>query len=320
MRLKNLGITAAALFALVGTLSAQEWRQGKGRVEGNVTDEKGQVIPDAKVSLRLGETGKGPDLTANKKGHWAILGLNGGSWTVEVSAPGYRPFKQAITVLETQHMPPVDIQLGPAQQAAAAPAEPVTTVNGQKISKEAAEAIQKANTAIHDKNFAAAEEDYGKALAELPDNPSLLRNLALAYYFDKKFDDALKYAHLVVLKDETAADAWLMIAELELQKGNLDEGRNALSKVPDDRVTSPEPYLNVGILYYNKGKSAEAEEFFTKAAAKSPETSMAYYYRGLARYQQKKTAESKSDFQKYLELEPNGTEAGTVREILKTIK
>jgi len=307
-----------AFVGLAGFVNAQEWRQGKGRLEGIVADEKGAPIADAKVSLRFTESGKGPDLKTNQKGHWAVLGLTGGAWTVEASAPGHMPFKQSVNVTELGRVPSVDIQLAP--EVKQQPAETVVTVGGQKISKETAAAIEKGNEAIQSKNFPEAEASYTKALAELPDNSALLLNTALAYYFDQKYDDALKYARQVVEKDPAASKAWLMIAELELRNGRLEEGKAAMEKVPDSDLVNGEPYMNLGILYYNKGKSVEAEASFSKAVAKSPDLAEGYYYRGLSRLQAKRNAEAKADLQKYLELKPDGKDADTAKELLKSIK
>src|SRR5947207_10288108 len=170
-------------------------------------------------------------------------------------------------------LPPMAIQLEAEEkaQAAAPQQEAPITVGGKAVSKEAAQALDKGNEAAKAKNYAEAQANYLKALAELPDNVSLLSNLALVYYFDNKPDEALKYARQTVEKDPANQAAWLMISELELQKGNLDAGQQALSKVPDERITSPAPYLNLGILFYNKKKPTEAEENFTKAIAKKPD-------------------------------------------------
>src|ERR1700674_1431967 len=55
-----LGIAASL------TLEAQAWRGGGGRLEGTVTNAKGEPIPNAVVALRL--NGQGPDLKTDKKG------------------------------------------------------------------------------------------------------------------------------------------------------------------------------------------------------------------------------------------------------------
>ena len=111
-----------------------------------------------------------------------------------------------------------------------------------------------------------------------------------------------------------------MIAKLELEQGNFDAGKEALGHIPEEKLTDPVPFLNMGILYYNKKHNPEAEDAFTKAIARRPGMAEAYYYRGLSRYAQKNSAGAKADFQKFLELDPNGKDAATVKDILRSIK
>ncbi|HEV8232872.1 MAG TPA: tetratricopeptide repeat protein [Thermoanaerobaculia bacterium] len=311
---------ASALCLTVAALAAgQDWHRGKGRLEGSVTNSKGEPIAGAVVALRLEGNG-GPDLKTDKKGRWSILGINAGNWEVDISAPGYQPRKLSVSVSEVRRAQPITLQLEPEVQQQPAQQEVPITVGGKAISKEAAEALEKGNAASQAKNYAEAQANYLKVLPELPDNISLLSNLALVYYFDNKPDEALKYARQTVEKDPGNQPAWLIISELELQKGNLEAGQQALAKVPDERITSPTPYLNVGILFYNKKRAVEAEEYFSKAIAKKPDLAEAYYYRGLARYQLKRTAEAKADLEKSIELDPSGKDAETAKEILKSMK
>jgi tetratricopeptide (TPR) repeat protein len=311
--------SASVLYLSVAALAAgQGWHQGKGRLEGSVTSVKGEPIAGATVALRL--EGQGTDLKTDKKGHWAILGINGGSWELDVSAPGYQTRKISVTVSEVNRIPPMAIQLEPEVQQQPAQQEVPITVGGKAISKEAAEALEKGDAASKAKNYPEAQANYLKALPELPDNVPLLRNLALVYYLDNKPDEALKYARQTVDKEPENQFAWLMISELELQKGNLDAGREALSKVSEEKITTPAPYLNLGILFYNKKRPTEAEESFSKAIAKKPDFAEAYYYRGLARYQLKKMPEAKADLQKSIELDPSGKDAETAKELLKAMK
>jgi cytochrome c-type biogenesis protein CcmH/NrfG len=309
---------AMAVAALAWSVSAQEWRGGRGRLEGTVKDPGGQPIAGAKVSLRWEGGTEGPDLTTNKKGRWAILGLTGGNWDVDITAPGYQPKQTSIRVSEVTRNPNLDVELQPEVKKEA-PRE-VITVGGKEVSKEVADAIDKGNAAMGAKNYSEAKAEYLKALPSLPDNMSILTNLELSSYFAKDYDDALKFARQIVEKDPESYTSWLMIAELELQKGNFDEGKVALAKVPDDKITDPQPYMNMAILYYNKGKAPEAEDYFTRALAKDPNQPDAYFYRGLARYQEKHMADAKADLHKYLDLAPDGSEAQTAKDLLKTMK
>jgi predicted Zn-dependent protease len=318
MFLKKLSLLLLATFA-ASALFAQDWT-GRGRLEGNVKDTDGNPVPNATVSLRWTD-GKGPDVKANEKGHWARMGLNGGTWNVDVSAPGYQTFKTSYNVSQAGRNEPIDVKLQKAVPQEAPHEE--LSVGGKKISKETADAIEKANAAWNEKNWADARANYEKVLAELPDNQGVLEHLEFACYNSKQYDDALKYARQVVALAPDDTSSWLVIAEIELQKGNLDEGKAAIEKVPDDKITDPGPYLNLGINYYNKNRAAEAEQWFTKAIAKSPESADnadAYYYRGLARFAEKHGDDAKADFEKYLQLAPAGPNADTVKEILTSMK
>jgi tetratricopeptide (TPR) repeat protein len=317
MRARRLGIALLTAAALAGGIaSGQDWHMGRGRVEGMVTDPAGQPIVGATIALRY--EGSGPDLKSDKKGRWAILGVVGGSWQVDISAPGFQPRKISINVSEINRNQPVNLSLEPEAKQEATRTE--VRVGGKTISKEAAAAIEKGNAASKAKNYAEAEESYLKALPELPDEPSLLSNLALNYYFDNKPEQALGFARKVAAVDPKSTTAWLMIAELELQKGNLEAGQEAMAKVPDENISSPEPFMNLGILSYNKKKLAEADDAFTKAIAKKPDLAQAFYYRGLERYQAKRISDAKADLQKSIELDPSGKDSETAKEILKTMK
>ncbi|HEX9688133.1 MAG TPA: carboxypeptidase-like regulatory domain-containing protein [Thermoanaerobaculia bacterium] len=120
MRLASRGsktALAAALALLVASVgAAQDWR-GKARVDGRVANEKGEGIPGAKLTLRRG--GAGPDqVTTDKKGRWAYLGLASGRWDLDVDAPGYLPFKTSVQVSEVDRIPSMDIRLQPAPRPA----------------------------------------------------------------------------------------------------------------------------------------------------------------------------------------------------------
>ena len=144
-------------------------------------------------------------------------------------------------------------------------------MGGKKISKETADAIEAGNAAMASKNWSAARENYQKALGELPDNAAVLERIAATYLAEGKTDEALTYARQAAEKDPTDSTAWRMVAELELQKGNLEAGQAALEKVPADKITDPQPYLNIGILLINKKKPSEAVTAFDRVIAIKPD-------------------------------------------------
>src|SRR5260370_37614972 len=112
MRTKRLAIiltflTTAALVG--GAARAQEWHQGRARLEGTVTSAAGQPLAGATVALRY--QGSGPDLKTDKKGHWAMLGLVVVSWDADLSAPAYQPRKISVALSEVNLNQPVNLAL-----------------------------------------------------------------------------------------------------------------------------------------------------------------------------------------------------------------
>lgn len=349
----RLAVIALAGIAFAAALPAQPWRGGGGRLDGIVLDTSGNPVADAVVQLRL--NGQGPDLKSDKKGKWAILGITGGSWSVDVAAPGFQTFKTTVQVSEVLRVPTMKISLAPEVKQEST--GPTISVGGKKITPETAAAIDRGNQdmkaaeelgKVYDAcreapaagkespeaqeacaraaessrsaKLKEAQQSFGQALTELPDNQPILTNLELAYYLDGNLDEAVQYARQIVAKESADVPSWMMIAKLELERGNFDAGKEALSHIPEEKLTDPMPFLNMGILFYNKKRPAEAEEAFTKAITRRPALAEAYYYRGLARLQAKNPAGAKADFQQYLQLDPKGKDAGTVKDLLKSIK
>ncbi|HEX6640324.1 MAG TPA: tetratricopeptide repeat protein, partial [Thermoanaerobaculia bacterium] len=112
----------------------------------------------------------------------------------------------------------------------------------------------------------------------------------------------------------------LLLVNLYLESGKLNEGKALLEKLPEWAVSDPTVYLNVGILFLNKDSAGDAVVYFDKAIALDATKAEGYYYRGLAQLQLKKSAEAKADFTKVVELAPDSAEAKDARQLLAGLK
>src|SRR5205085_74502 len=63
------------------------------------------------------------------KGHWSALGLTGGTWNVDISAPGYDDARGSAGVSELQMTPPIKTAMAPSQVQEQAPADAVATAS-----------------------------------------------------------------------------------------------------------------------------------------------------------------------------------------------
>jgi len=180
--------------------------------------------------------------------------------------------------------------------------------------------VKTGNDALEAKKYAEARVAFEKAATVLPDNVSLLFALARSYSGEGNAAKAIETVEKITAKDASNNGAWLLLANLKLEKGDLNGAQAALSKVPADFVKDPAVFINLGISFMNKKKLAEAESYFTKAIEAAPDQGDGYYYRGLARVQQQKNADAKADLKRFLEIAPNAAEAKEARDLLSALK
>ena len=313
-RAAALAFLAAALIALRSSAAAQDWR-GKARVDGWIKDKNGKGIPGATVTLSRPKGG-GTSVKANDKGYWAMLGLAGGAWNIDVSANGFETRKVAVSLSEGSRIPPMEIQLEPAVAAVAAGGAAAPNQAGAEIKA----AVEEGNRLLTEKKYAEARAQYEKALTAIPENAALLKGIAQTYHGENNRAKAIETLKKVQQIDPGDNDNRMLLASMLLEDGQLDEGQKLLEGLPPGAIKDPAIYMNVGILFMNKNNPAQAQAYFTKAIEIDAAQADAYYYRGLSYLGAKKTAEAKADFKKYLELAPQGENAKEVREIVTTLK
>jgi tetratricopeptide (TPR) repeat protein len=306
------------LLALVSALPlrAQDWR-GTGRLDGWIKDPSGQPIADATLKFSR-EAGAGPTVKSDKKGYWAVLGLAGGTWSIDISAAGFETRKITVRMSEMKRVPPMELQL---QKGAASPAAAPAVVDpAAKAGAEAIAAVTEGNKLLSEKKFAQARAEYEKAIALLPPNAGLWRGVAQTYHGEGNEAKTIETLRKASELDPADAESRLLLASLLVAQGQLDEGKAVLEGLPAGSVKDPAIYINLGIVLINKNKPLDAVVYITKAIEIDATSADSYYYRGMANFQAKKKADAKADFTKYLELAPNGPEAKDVKEMLQALK
>ncbi len=302
---------AAALLALPA--SSQDWK-GRGRLEGRVTDMDGKPIEGAKIRISLPDhPEQGADTKTDAKGRWAYMGLRGGEWKVTIEAPGYITGETVLSVSEVMRGNPANYSMKPV------PKEVPAAAGG--LAPEIAEALKAGNAALEEKRWADASAAFEKVLVVAPDNVGLLMALARSYSGEGKNEKAIEMLEKVTQKDSSNWGAWLLEANMLLDKGRLDEGRAALEHVPAQSVTDPNIFINVGVLFMNQKKNDEAETYFSKAIDIAPGQFDGYYYRGLARIGLKNYDGARADLSKVVELAPkDASEAKEAEQLLEALK
>ena len=311
--------TMIALSALLiaQSLVAQAWR-GTARLQGTVTDEAGKPVVGAKVTLvsvKGGNAGP-PPITTDKRGNWAALGLIGGQWQIDIDAPGFVPGRGSVQVSEGGRVPPLKTKLLRVPEPQPEQAAPVLDSG---VPAGVVEAVRAGEALMKEEKWKEAIQQFEIAHAQLPDNMQLKQVLAQAHYRAGDLPKAISFLEEVTAADPANAGTALLLVNVYLENAQLDNARTLLAMLPEDTITDPMIYTNIGILFLNKGKPVDARNYFDKAIGLDHERAEIYYYRGLASVQVNDRAAARTDFLKVLELAPDSGEARDSREMLKSL-
>ncbi|HEV8432533.1 MAG TPA: tetratricopeptide repeat protein [Thermoanaerobaculia bacterium] len=340
----------AFVAALALALTATAQVRGTGRLGGQVIDKAtGKPIANATVTVALPNGSTQPIIaTTDKNGRWSALGLVNGLWNIDIAAAGYQTSRGTANVSEIERLPPIKTALAAEEKQEAA--APVATAS-PLIPKEGVDAIDEAQNLLKLKagdpnpaggtvtaadvkaNSVKAAADLEKALPMIPaDNDKVKTTriqvqevMAQAYYKAGDLPHAIS-----TLEKLNASDPWttpdanqsqrqILLANLYLENGQLDQAKGLLDKMPPSTITDPTVYTNVGILFLNKKNPHDAITYFTKAVDLDPKREDAYYYRGLAHAQLKQTADARADFQQVISLAPDSGDAKDAKQMLDAL-
>lgn len=297
--------TAANLFAI-----------GEARVNGKVTDAVTKApLPDAKVSMTSSK-GAGRSFKAeykvDKDGNYAIFVLDGTiKYDIVYSAPGHTSEVFNDVKLALGDTTKKDVALQPASTAAA---------TGEKAKAPTADpAVVAFNEGAHLANEGKDDEAIAKMEEAVAAKPELIAGhsaLATLYLRKKAYPKAIASANKVLEYDTDNADMAEVLYNAYMATGDKAKAAEYKKKMP----------VNAGVLFndavplLNAGKYNEAEKILKEVIAADPKFARAYYHLGIISMQKGDNAGAKANFQKYLELDPNGTDADVAREALKSFK
>jgi tetratricopeptide (TPR) repeat protein len=319
------------LMVLLALASVPVWGQswaGRGRLQGQIKDEAGKPIQGATITLRKGNERVNPkadgpkQLTTDKSGKWAILGLANGAWGILIQKEGYMDSEGQINVEEFPVGPvqPINITLKkPSQeQLKAAQAQ-----QGPSAGAQAKEAIERANALLAQGKYAEARASYEEGMGKLEDkslHSAIYRAIADSYYKEGKTNEAIDTLKKALEIAPNDPDTLQLLVNLLASAGREEEAKTYMAKLPQGTKIDPAIGLNVGIKAFNEGKMDAALKEFNEVIAGNPSMADAYYYRAMVYLNKNQNAQAKADLNKLLELDPNSKFAKDAKDFLKELK
>jgi len=301
------------LTVAVLAFAANAFAVGQARLTGKVLDGvTKQPIANAVVTVKATE-GKSFNETykAKKDGAYAIFLLDGTlRYEFTWSAPGYKPFSDVMKLnLSEPNIRDVNLNPEGATTAVSIPADQI------KIDPAVA-AFNEGATLANDGKHAEAVAKFEEAVAA---NPALTQGwqaLARMSVRTKSWDRAIAAAQKALEADSEDSDMFAVLFESYTAKGDKAKAAEFKTKLP----------ANAGMLFndaaraINAGKDSEAEPLLKQAITADDKFAVAYYELGMLYVRAGKNADARDALTKYLEIEPNGKDAPTAKEMLKYVK
>lgn len=301
------------LTVAVLAFAANAFAVGQARITGKVVDGvTKQPIPSATVTVKATE-GKSFNETykAKKDGSYAVFLLDGTlRYEFTWSAPGYTPYSDVMKLNLSE--PNVrDINLNPVGVGATA------TVPAAEIKIDpAVAAFNEGATLANEGKHAEAIVKFEEAVAA---NPALTQGwqaLARMSVRTQNWDRAIAAAEKGLEADSEDTDMMAVLYESYNAKGDKAKANEYKAKLPANAGS----LFNDAARAINAGKDSDAEPLLKQAISADDKFALAYYELGMLYVRSGKNAEAKEALTKYLELEPNGKDAPTAKEMLKYVK
>jgi hypothetical protein len=120
MRITSLSVFKRLSFTLglVALFVTPIFGQGLyGSLVGAVTDPSGAVVPSAAITVTNVGTSQTHDDTSDQSGRYNVVNLGPGTYTINVSAPGFRKVEQSGVIITPNTVTRIDVHLEVGQQS-----------------------------------------------------------------------------------------------------------------------------------------------------------------------------------------------------------
>jgi tetratricopeptide (TPR) repeat protein len=306
---------ALSLLALM-IVATNAFAIGEARVTGKIVDAATKKpITDAVVDVQA-LTGKNfkDQIKVKKDGSYAIFLIDGTlKYKFTYSAPGHEPWSYE-TKLKLGEPNIKDVELGTSAGSGSATSNQEIAVKAKvDPSVEAFNAGAQLANSGDDKGAIARMTE---AVTLKPDLIAGWEALAKLDLRVKDYKSAIEHAKKALALADDEMEMYQVLFDAYTATGDKVGAKEAKAKLP---ANAPGLFNDAAKLI-NAGKDAEAESLLKQAIAADDKFAIAYYELGMVYVRTQKNALAKANLTKYLELEPNGKDAATAKEMLNYVK
>lgn len=305
--------TVAMSLMIIAAVAANLFAMGEGRLTGKIIDAVTKnPIPNATILVvSTGARNFKQEFKAEKDGTYRILLIDATlTYTMTWSAPGYQPVTEPMK-LKLGDVTNKDVALNPANARATSSA-PAAEAKPDPATTAYNEGAQLFNA----NKYPEAAAKFTEAVTAKPDLIAGWQALARTEIQTKEYSKAIEAANKALAGDPDETDMYAVLYTAYTATGDKAKAAEAKKKLPANAGS----LFNDAAKLINSGKDAEAESLLKQAIAVDDKFAQAYYELGMVYVRMGKNADAKTNLQKYLDLEPNGKDAATAKEMLKYVK
>ncbi len=317
--MRYFAAASIVLLTLFGTLPAQE-NLGRGRISGQVVDEKGAAVPAAKVVVQNLQGTARLEGTTDKKGHFAVAGMGSGPWRITVMKEGYVSAYTDTQISQLKANPPLALTMNK-----------VVGAQTLRTDEESRSLLDQGNALLEEGRFDEALAAFEQFSAKYPEIYAARLNVAITYLkkgdvdraeseFRGVLDKAVQVHGDAANDKETSLRALAGLGELALKRGDFtaaqESFRKALEISPEDAAAA----YNVGEIFFSNQKVDEAIPYFELAAQIKKDWPKAYHRLGLVYLNKGDFERALENLRKFVELDPQNPEAANVKAMIAAVE
>jgi tetratricopeptide (TPR) repeat protein len=313
-------VVVLLLFSTANFVLAQSGR-GKGRLKGEVLDENGNPIENAKIVITSMEyQDLSFEATSNKKGNWAVIGLGSGMWRVTIAAEGYSPAYTDIDVKQLKKNPKIVMALEKIKQTAHITPQDRTSLD----------LINQGNEFFAEKKYDEAISVFEKFLEKNPGSSQIHINIGNCYIQKNELDKAAQEFNKVlegikpekddISANEIATKAMAGMGEVYLLKGDFEKAQKYIEKVLDNYPEDERMTFNMGEIYFSNNKIGEAIHYYELSKQINPKWGKPYLKLGYAYLNKGNFEKAKENFRMFIKVDPDSPDVQTAQNILEYLE
>jgi Flp pilus assembly protein TadD len=183
---------------------------------------------------------------------WAFVVPGVGSYTVEVSAPGYKTERRSVSVTVNE-TPEIEVALE-AQDS------PGKARGASILTPKAREEVQKGKLALSNKRFEEAKLHLEKALQLAPTSSEVNYLVGLFHYYTGNGQTASEYLQKAVSLDRNNGPALLALGEIYYREKDYKRAAETLEQGLQEQPSSWRAQAVLGSSYYQQGAYEKGRE------------------------------------------------------------